>query len=120
MLEEEERLNVLFKVQKQQIQDDVQAIKHELEPVTNFANTAKKFFVRKGSQGVAFLSIKLLVDGFVKNFILSKAGWFTRLAVPFFLKNYASHFAQDPGKLVDKLKHLFGKNGKVRQESKPS
>jgi hypothetical protein len=116
MLEEEERLKVLLKAQEQQIQLDFQGIKEELRPVTNFANTAKKFFVRKGTQGLTLVAIKLLADGVVKNFVLKKAGWITRIVVPFFLKNYASNFANEPGKLVDKIKHLFGKNGKVRQE----
>jgi hypothetical protein len=120
MLVEEERLNELLKLQKQQIQADVQGIKEELQPITNFASTAKKFFVRKSSEGLTYLSIKLLVDGFVKNFILSKAGWVTRFVVPFFLKNFASNLAKEPGGFMDKIKHLFGKNGKVRQESKPS
>jgi hypothetical protein len=120
MLVEEERLQQLKIVQEQQIQTDVQAIKTELLPITNFASTAKKFFVRKSSEGLTFLSIKLLVDGFVKNVVLSKAGWVTRFIVPFFLKNYASNVAKEPGKFMDKIKHLFGKNGKVRQESKPS
>lgn len=117
MLVEEERLNQLLKFQQLQVQADVRGIHEELRPLTNFAQTAKKFFTRKGTQAVSWLSIKLLVDGFVKNFVLAKAGWFTRLAIPFFLKNYASHLAEDPGKLVEKLKHMFGKNGKaVRQE----
>jgi urocanate hydratase len=49
----------------------------------------------------------------VKNFILAKSGWITRTIIPFFLKNYASHIAEEPEKLVRKIKHLFGKNGKV-------
>jgi len=113
MLEEEERLTQLLKLQQQQIQADVRGIKDELRPITNIAGTAKKFFVRKGGQAVTTVGIKLLVDGLVKNFILSKSGWLTRTIIPFFLKNYASHFAQDPKKLVKKLKHLFGKNGKT-------
>jgi hypothetical protein len=116
MLEEEDRLKQLLMFQEQQVQADIRGIKEELRPITNFGNTAKKFLTRKGGQAVTMLSIKLLVDGLVKNFILAKSGWFTRLAVPFFLKNYASHLAQEPGKLMDKIKHMFGKNGKVRQE----
>jgi hypothetical protein len=116
MLEEEERLKQLLKSQELQLQADFQGIKEELRPITNFAQTAKKFVTRKSGQALTTLSIKLLVDGFVKNFILAKSGWITRFAVPFFLKNYASHLAQEPGKLMDKIKHLFGKNGKVRQE----
>jgi hypothetical protein len=50
----------------------------------------------------------------VKNFILSRAGWLTRLVVPFFLKNYSSHFlAEQKDKWIEKLKNWLGhKNGK--------
>jgi hypothetical protein len=113
MLEEEERLTQLMHFQHQQIEADVQAIKIELEPVTKLGNTLKKFLTRKTNQGIAWLSVKVLVDGLIKNVILSRSGWFTRIAVPFFLKNFASHLAEEPEKLVRKIKHMFGKNGKV-------
>lgn len=113
MLEEEERLQQLLVFQKQQLQADVREIQEELRPLTNIAGTAKKFIVRKAGTAVTTASIKLLIDGLVKNVILGKAGWMTRLVVPFFLKNYASHIADEPQKFINKLKHLFGKNGKV-------
>lgn len=115
MLEEEERLKDLLKLQEQQLQIDIRGIKEELRPITNIGQTAKKFFTRKSGQALTTLSIKLLVDGVVKNFILARSGWFMRLAVPFFLKNYASHLAEEPGKLINKIKHMFGKNGKAKQ-----
>lgn len=117
MLEEEERLTQLLKFQQQQIQSDVRGIKEELRPITNIAGTAKKFFVRKSGDAIITVGIKLLVDCLVKNLILAKSGWITRTIIPFLLKNYASHVAHEPEKLVNKLKHMFGKNGKaVRPE----
>ena len=96
MLEEEERLKQLLIVQQEQVQADFRGIKEELRPITNFGHTAKKFLTRKGGQALTTLSIKLLVDGVVKNFILSKAGWFTRFVVPFFLKNYGIIILTNP------------------------
>ena len=117
MLEEEERLTQLLRFQQQQLKTDVGYIKDELRPLTQVGTMLKKFVTRKGTQGIAWLSIKVLVDGLVKNVILSKSGWFIRFVIPFFLKNYASHLAEEPEKLMSKIKHMFGKNGKVvRQE----
>jgi hypothetical protein len=113
MLEEEERLKQLLGAQKLQLQYDIHGIEEELRPLTNFTQTVKKFLTRKGGQAATTVGIKLLVDGLVKNLLLSKAGWLTRFAVPFFLKNYASHLANEPGKLMSKIKHMFGKNGKT-------
>ena len=116
MLDEEVRLKELLQLQEQQIQADFQGIKEELRPITNFAGTAKKFLTRKTTQTATTVGLKLLIDGLVKNFILSKSGWLTRWAIPFFLKNYASHIAEEPGKLINKIKHLFGKNGKAAKQ----
>ena len=113
MLEEEERLTQLLRFQQQQLKSDVRDIKEELRPLTNVGTIVKKFLTRKSTQGIAWLSTKVLVDGLVKNVILSKSGWFMRFVIPFFLKNYASHLAEDPEKLMSKIKHMFGKNGKV-------
>ena len=113
MLDEEARLQELLNLQSQQVQADFRGIKEELRPFTNFAGTIKKFFTRKAGQAVTTVGLKMLIDGLVKNVILSKSGWITRIAVPFFLKNYASHIAEEPGKLMNKIKHFFGKNGKT-------
>lgn len=113
MLEEEERLTQLLKFQQQQIEADFRGIKDEIRPITHFASTVKQFLVRKGGHVAANAGIKLVVDGLVKNFILKKTGWITRFVVPFLLKNYASHIADDPKKFMKKIKHMFGKNGKV-------
>lgn len=117
LLTEKERLKALAKVQTEQIQADIRDIKEELRPITHLGATIGKFFSRKAGGILGQVGINLLVDGLIKRTLLSKTGWITRLVIPFFLKNVASHLADKPEKLIKKIKRLFSKNGKFTQEA---
>ena len=58
-----------------------------------------------------------VIDLVLKRIVLSKAGWFARLVVPFFMKNFSSHvIADNKDKIFNKLFSWFGKkkaNGKM-------
>ena len=113
LMAEKARLTGLMHVQQQQVKDDFSLVKDELKPITNITGTIGKFFTRKAGNLVTNLGINLLINGFVKNVLLSKSGWFTRLIIPFFLKNYASNLVEDPGDLAEKIVDMFSKNGKA-------
>jgi len=117
LLAEKARLKALLQVQTEQIKDDFKGIKEELKPLTNITAAAGMFFSRKASSALGGLGMNLVIDGFIKKVLLGNAGWITRFIVPLLLKNYASHWADKPGKLISKIKHLFGKNGKSTQEA---
>lgn len=117
LLQEKARLKALMAEQKLQIKNDWQAIKEDLQPSIIVASTIKKLFTRKSGGLFANLGINLLADGLIKKVLLAGSGSFTKWVIPFFIKNYASHLADGPEKLMQKLKHLFGKNGKTHQET---
>jgi hypothetical protein len=112
LLEEKARLKALLKVQTAQIQDDIRGIKEELKPITNITSSLSMFFTRKAGGLLGQLGVNLLADGLVRKVLLSRSGWIIRLVVPFLIKNFGSHIVDKPGKLLRKIKHLFGKNGK--------
>jgi len=116
LLEEKARLKVLLAEQEFQLKEDWHSIKEDLRPVVLIGTTIRNLFTRKAGTAVAHLGINLLADGLVKKVLLSGAGWFTRTLIPFFIKNYASHLVDEPDKLITKIKHFFGKNGKMPQE----
>lgn len=116
LLQEKARLKAVLAEQELQIQEDWKLIKEDLQPAVMAVTTIRKFFTRKATTTALQLGVNLLADGFVKKVLLSGAGWLTRLVVPFFIKNYASHLAEEPEKLLTKIKHLFSKNGKAHQE----
>jgi hypothetical protein len=62
----------------------------------------------------------LVINSLVKKFILARAGWFMRTVLPYFLKNYSSHFlAEQKEKWFDKLAAWIShKNGKEHKKEK--
>ncbi|OQP58460.1 hypothetical protein [Niastella populi] len=117
LLEEKARLNALLKEQELQIRNDWQSLKEEMKPVAMVGATIKKLFTRKASSTAALIVVNLLADGLVKKVLLSKTGWITRWGIPFLIKNYASHFVDNPENLIKKIKKFFSKNGKMQEET---
>jgi hypothetical protein len=116
--EEKERLKQLLHVQGQQVKQDFNDIKEELKPVGSALSTAAMFITRATKGNVlANLGINMAVDVFVKKIILSKAGWITRKIVPYFVKNYASHVVEEPGKIIEIFKSLFKKKDQAGMEA---
>jgi hypothetical protein len=118
LLNEKQRLEVLVQAQKQLIYYDIQEIKEKLAPVTNTLEVIKKFVTKDKTNLLLTIGSDLAINTLVKNFILSRAGWLTRTIIPYFLKNYSSHFvAEQRDKWFDKLKNWLGhRNGKEQKE----
>lgn len=110
LMDEKERLQSLLKVQKAAVNLDIQEIKEELEPVRSALSIAGKLVTRDSSNLLLNAGANTLIDLLVKKLLLSKAGWITRLAVPFMLKNYSSHFISgSKDAIINKLLSLFAK-----------
>jgi hypothetical protein len=64
------------------------------------------------------LGSEIAIDSLITKFILSRAGWITKIVVPFFLKNFSSHYlAEQKDKWIEKLRMWIGhKNGKEPKE----
>ncbi len=118
LLNEKQRLEILVQAQKQAIHYDIQEIKEKLIPVTNTLEVIKKFVTKDKTNLLLTIGSDLAINTLVKQFILSRAGWFARTIIPYFLKNYSSHFvAEQKDKWLDKLKNWLGhKNGKEHEE----
>ncbi|THU37143.1 hypothetical protein FAM09_19530 [Niastella caeni] len=117
LLQEKARLKALLAEQEVLIKEDWQAIKHDLQPAVLVGSTLRKLLTRKGGITAAHLGINLLADGFVKKVLLGRTKWLIRWLVPFLIKNYASHLVDEPGSWLHKIKTMFGKNGKMHQET---
>jgi hypothetical protein len=118
LLEEKARLKILLGDQKLQIKEDWLLVKDELQPVIHVADTVRNFFTRKATQSALQMGVNLFTDGFVKKVLLARTGWFIKFLVPYFIKNYASHVTEEPGKLIHKIKNLFSRRRKrVDQET---
>src|SRR5215813_8992370 len=92
LLEEKQQLEVLLEAQKQVIRYDVEEIKLKLRPVKDTLDFVKKITTKDNSSLLLNIGSEIAINALVKNFILSRAGWLTRIVIPYFLKNFSSHF----------------------------
>ena len=114
LVKEREKLELLLQAQKEVIHYDIQEIKEELQPVRNIFEFIKKITTRDKTSLLINLGSEIAINSLIKRFILQKAGWAVRTIVPFFLKNYSSHFfTEQKDKWIEKLKHWLSRsNGK--------
>jgi len=119
---ERRRLEILLQVQKQAIYNDIEEIKERLEPVRSTFEFVKKMISRDKTSLLLNIGSDLAINSIVQKFILSKAGWVTKLVVPFFLKNYSSHvIAEQKDKWIEKLKSwITHRNGKEQHKEDDS
>jgi hypothetical protein len=60
---------------------------------------------------LANFGLDFSVDLLVRRFLLAKAGWFTKIMIPYIIKNYSSHIIteQQKAKLMQKISKIFSK-----------
>lgn len=108
LLDEKARLEAVVSMQKQVVRDDIEAIKEELAPVRSAMSWVSKFFTRDTRNWVVNAGLNTAIDFAFKRVLLARAGWFTKILVPFFVKNFTSHVVEEKklgiiGKLLSKL-----------------
>jgi hypothetical protein len=102
-----EQLELLLEAQQELVKEDFRQVKHE---AGKSIASIGKIFTRDTSNFLLMSGANRIIDGVVKNFLLSRAGWFMRLAVPFLLKNFSSHYiADNKDKWYRKLFSWIGK-----------
>lgn len=116
LCEEKARLKLLLSAQKDLVRQDINAIKLELVPVRKAISMVGKFATKENRNSLITIAADTVIDLVIKKMVLSKAGFITKLAVPFFMKNFSSHvIADNKDKIISKLSSWFGKkneNGK--------
>lgn len=117
LLEERKRLEELLIIQKQQISSNWAEVKESFTPVNNVMAFLGKLTHRDKSNPLVNVGIDIGGDILLRRILLAKAGWFTKILVPYVLKNYSSNVFAGKGKsLIHKLKHWLkgNKNGAAR------
>ena len=117
LLEEKTRLKLLLGAQKELVRQDVNLLKEELVPVRRAITMVGKFATKDNRNWIMTTAADTIIDLVIRKMVLSKAGFITKLAVPFFMKNFSSHvIADNKSKIISKLSSWFGKknvNGKA-------
>lgn len=108
-------LEASLQLNRELIRQDLQGIKEGLHPATQLLSFLGKITRKDRTNPIMVGGASLLIDVVVKRMVLGRAGWFTKFIIPFFLKNYSSHFLSEKKLgLWKKITSLFkpGKNGK--------
>jgi hypothetical protein len=111
LLQEEQKLLVQLKATEVLIRDDIAGVKEGLKPMGNAMKIMSKFMTRDRTGALTNFGLDFSVDLFVRRFLLAKAGWFTKIVVPYVIKNYSSHIIteQQRAKLMQKISKIFSK-----------
>ena len=111
LLHEEQRLLAELKIKEVQIRNDIAGVKQGLKPIGKVMNTISKFTTRDRTGAFANFGLDFGIDLLVRRFVLAKAGWFTKILIPYLLKNYSSHIIseQQKAKLMEKINNFFNK-----------
>lgn len=106
---EEKRLQALLYSHKENIRDSFAAVKEGLNPFKQAVHTIKKLFSRDKSNPLMRFGVDFGVDVFIRRLLLAKAGWFTKIVIPFFVRNYSSYFVNESkrSKIVQKIRNFF-------------
>ena len=121
LLDEKIQLEAELAIKRAFIRNDVAKLKEEWRPVTDLLSVLAKFTTKGRTNPLLSIGIELLGDVFVKNFLLAKSSWITRLVVPFLAKTYSANFLNKNGssivhQLIDKLKNRHS-NGRSAIEN---
>ena len=111
LLQEEQRLLSELKTKEVQIRNDLAGVKRGLKPIGRVMNTISKFTTRDKTGAFSNFGLDFGIDLIVRRFLLAKAGWFTKILVPYLLKNYSSHIISEKQKamLMEKINNFFAK-----------
>jgi hypothetical protein len=111
LLQEEQRLLLQLKASELLIRDDIAGVKEGLKPVGRVFKTISKFTTRDRTGAFANFGLDFSVDLLIRRVLLARAGWFTKILIPYVIKNYSSHFIteQQKAKLMQKISTILSK-----------
>lgn len=111
LLQEEQRLLQELKSHEVLIREDIAGLKESLKPVGKVYGVLHRMATRDHTGPLANFGLDFGIDLVVRRILLARAGWFTKIFVPFVIKNYSSHIISDEqkAKLTQKIQNLFNK-----------
>ena len=98
---EQTRLKLELSVAEETLKEDLKWAREELRPA-RIAGSLLNKALGNNQHGLIKDGVKITVDTVVKDLLLAKSGWITRLVVPWVVKNLSSNY------LADKSPEIFG------------
>lgn len=106
---EKKRLKLELKKTELLIKEDFAWAKNELAPLRVAGKFVGNALVNKNN-GLVNDGLRILIDTVVKNLVLSRAGWITKMIVPFVLKNLSTNYIKDrKPEVLASIRNLLGR-----------
>ncbi len=110
---EKERQRLMQKLRSHEdlIKVDMAGVREGLKPFGKAMETVNKMATRDNTAPIFNFGMEMGIDLFVRKFLLARAGWLTKIVIPFLVKNYSSHFIGEEKReaLLKKVKGFFQK-----------
>ncbi len=109
LLLHKQQTEALLEAQKELVIFDFKKLQSEVKGATHTLSFIGKLATRNKKNVLVNFGVGKLLDVLLKKVVLSRAGWLTKLTVPFMLKNISSHFFGDhKNEIIDKLVSMVG------------
>lgn len=111
LLKEEEELTQALRGHEKLIKSDIAGIKESLKPMNNFMGIVNKMATRDRTGPLVNFGLDFGIDILIRKFLLARAGWITKIVIPFLIKNYSSHLISEEKriKLTKKIQDFLNK-----------
>jgi hypothetical protein len=114
---EKNRLKLELIRSEEALQEDFALLKEELKPL-RLAGRAVSYAMINKNDGVVNDGVRFAINGLLKNVVLAKAGWITKLVVPFIVKNISSNMLlEKKPEVLGYLRNLIHKARKATHAS---
>jgi len=112
---EKERMTELLEEKKNQISNDFDDIKENLKPVRQVTHAVSNMLSNQNKNNLVRLGVTLGVELILNKIILRRAGWATKLIVPFLVRNVALNYINDHREeVITKALHLVKRISKSK------
>lgn len=118
LLKEQQRLLGIIRTQEELIRKDIAGVREGLKPFEKVAAQINRLATRNNTAPLMNFGLEFGVDLLLRKFILAKAGWFSKIVIPFLVKNYSSHIIGEEKRtiLLQKIRNFFQK---IRPHASP-
>jgi hypothetical protein len=104
------RLEAELVIRREVIKEDVAALKREWKPVMDLVSGFSDMPAKMKAHPILSMGIGLLGEVVIKNFLLARAGWISKLILPVLATNFSSHILNKDGtsifsRLFDRFKN---------------
>jgi|GEM_PF-569061 len=118
LMKEKARLKAQLKLHKTQLRQSVNAIKEELNPISQIAKTTKGIWNADTANPLIAMGVTKLTDLVLRKGLLRRAGWLPRLIAPVLVQKVATYLiSEKAGDQIGRLLHQAA--FRLREEKAP-